>query len=201
MPTNLSKAVKEWRKNTKLKLITCMGSRCQLCGYDKCNDALEFHHIEPTEKDFSFGAIRANPKNWESIKRELEKCILLCSNCHREIHKQVSLLPTIYQKFDEKLLEQDQYKHLLKQTEKTYCPVCNNLKNNANKYCSLTCASTFKFKVDWTTINLIDLIENQKLSKTAIAELLGCSDAAVGKHYRKLKRNYLCATVEYLVEL
>ena len=48
-----SEAVKKWRRNTKLKLITCMGSKCQICGYNKSQNALEFHHIDPEEKDFS----------------------------------------------------------------------------------------------------------------------------------------------------
>lgn len=187
MTTQSAKAVKEWRKNTKLKLITCMGSKCQICSYNKCNDALEFHHLDPLEKDFSLGAIRANPKNWETIKKELEKCILLCANCHREVHSGVSILPEVYQKFDELLLEKDEYKHLLKQSEKTYCPVCNKQKINKNKHCSLSCSSTSRSKIDWTKIDLIDLIENQKLSKTTISEQIGCSDAAVGKQYRKLK--------------
>ena len=187
MTSKSAKAVKEWRKNTKLKLIVCMGSKCQICKYNKCNEALEFHHIEPSEKDFSLSAIRANPKNWDSIKKELEKCILLCANCHREVHNRLTPLPKEYQTFDESLLNTEDNKYLLKEVEKTYCPVCNKQKLNKHKYCSTTCSSSSKTKVDWSKIDLIDLIENQKLSKTSIAEELGCSDAAVGRHYRKLK--------------
>ena len=38
------------------------------------------------QKDFSLSSTRANPKNWDSIVKELKKCILLCSNCHKEHH-------------------------------------------------------------------------------------------------------------------
>jgi hypothetical protein len=182
-----SEAVKQWRKNTKLKLITCMGNKCQICNYNKSTNALEFHHLDPNEKDFSLGSIRANPKNWKSIVEELAKCILLCANCHREVHENITELPKEYQKFDESLLQLEENKHLLKQTQTTYCPVCNKQKENRNRFCSLSCAASTKQKVDWDSINLIDLIENQKIPKTKIAEMMHCSDQAVNKRYKKLK--------------
>lgn len=60
------------------------GGKCVRCGYDKCIDALEFHHIDPTQKEFSLGQRRG--LNIEALRAELEKCILVCSNCHVEIH-------------------------------------------------------------------------------------------------------------------
>lgn len=182
-----SEAVKKWRRNTKLKLITCMGSKCQICGYNKSQNALEFHHIDPEEKDFSLSNTRANPKNWPSIIKELQKCILLCSNCHKEVHEGVSILPKFYQSFDESLLELSENIHLLKQTKTSLCPVCNVGKENHLITCSKQCASKYRSKVNWDEVDLIDLIEVKKLSKIQIARKLGCSDAAVGKHYRKLK--------------
>jgi hypothetical protein len=56
-----------------------------------------------------------------------------------------------------------------------------------NRFCSLSCAASTKQKVDWDSINLIDLIENQKIPKTKIAEMMHCSDQAVNKRYKKLK--------------
>jgi len=81
-----SEAVKKWRRNTKERIITAMGGKCACCGYNKCHDAMDLHHLNPNEKEFSFAAIRANPKNWDSIVQELRKCVLLCNRCHREIH-------------------------------------------------------------------------------------------------------------------
>ena len=182
-----SEAVKKWRRNTKLKLITCMGSKCQICGYNKSQNALEFHHIDPEEKDFSLSNTRANPKNWSTLIKELQKCILLCSNCHKEVHEGVSILPKFYQSFDESLLELSENIHLLKQTKTSLCPVCNVGKENHLITCSKQCASKYRSKVNWDEVDLIDLIEVKKLSKIQIARKLGCSDAAVGKHYRKLK--------------
>lgn len=59
------------------------GGKCQKCGYDKCLDALDFHHLGIEKKDFN---ISHSCKNFESKKKELDKCILLCANCHREYH-------------------------------------------------------------------------------------------------------------------
>ena len=187
MSTNSAKAVKEWRKNTKLKLITCMGSKCQICGYSKCTDALEFHHINPKEKDFALGAIRANPTNWLKITKEVSKCILVCSNCHKEIHADLIDIPKNYQTFDETILQLPENKYLLKQTKTTYCPVCNKEKENSNKTCSKECAGKYRSDIDWSQIDLIDLIENQKKTKTSIAEELNCSRAMVIKKYKQCR--------------
>ena len=185
-----SEAVKEWRKNTKQKLTICMGSKCQICGYNKSQNALEFHHIDPNEKDFSLSSTRANPKKWTSIVNEQQKCILLCSNCHKEVHEGITSLPKVYQLFDESLLKSNENNHLLKITKTTYCPVCNKVKENHLKTCSKQCAGKKSSKINWDSVDLIYLIDIKKQSKVEIAEELGCSDAAVGKQYRKLKNNY-----------
>ena len=183
-----SEAVKEWRRNTKLKLIICMGSKCQLCDYNKSQNALEFHHVDPSMKDFSLSQVRANPKNWGTITKELRKCILLCSNCHKEVHEGISFLPKTYQEFNESLLQLDSNKHLLKETKTSYCPVCSKEKENKLKTCSVECAAKHRIKFDWDSIDLIDLKENQKLTNVAIAELVGCSDALIHKKYKKIKQ-------------
>ena len=170
--TTKSDHVKEWRRNTKLKLITCMGSKCQICSYSKSVSALEFHHLNPEEKDFGLGTSRANPKNWDAIVDEVKKCILLCSNCHREVHDGTSQIPEKYQEFDKSILERIENKYLTKKAEITYCPICNKIKENQNKTCSLSCAAKVSLKFDWESIDVIDLIENQKMSRNKIAELL-----------------------------
>lgn len=73
------------RKNIKKWALEYKGGKCHCCNYSKCADALEFHHKNPNEKDFSISD-REIKLDWELIKKELDKCILVCSNCHREIH-------------------------------------------------------------------------------------------------------------------
>lgn len=77
-------AVTRRRKRLKELSIEYKGGKCEICGYDKCVEALEFHHLDPNEKEFNISI--ANVKSWENIKKELDKCILVCANCHREIH-------------------------------------------------------------------------------------------------------------------
>jgi predicted HNH restriction endonuclease len=74
----------ERQRERKQEAIEYKGNKCQLCGYDKYKGALEFHHIDPTKKDFALSAGRLT--SLEKLKPELDKCVLLCANCHREVH-------------------------------------------------------------------------------------------------------------------
>lgn len=70
------------RFKLKQKCVAYKGGKCSKCGYDRCITALEFHHIDPTIKEFGIGGKHCF--KWSRIKEELDKCILLCANCHRE---------------------------------------------------------------------------------------------------------------------
>jgi len=59
---------------------------CKFCGYDKCPCSIDFHHIKRDEKNMNISAMVYAQKPLELIKEEMEKCIVLCSNCHRELH-------------------------------------------------------------------------------------------------------------------
>lgn len=83
-----SKAVSKWRRNLKKRAIEYKGSKCVRCGYSKCPAALEFHHTDPSQKDFGIGA-HGHTRAWKYVKIELDKCELLCSNCHREVHFEI----------------------------------------------------------------------------------------------------------------
>jgi len=78
-------SVQKRRLKVKKMAVDYKGGNCQKCGYDKCIDALEFHHLDPSQKEFS-PSTKGHCKSWDSIKKELDKCLLVCSNCHREIH-------------------------------------------------------------------------------------------------------------------
>ncbi len=64
------------------------GGCCVNCGYNKYIGALEFHHTNPDEKDFTIANCKHTAFN-DKIKLELDKCVLLCSNCHRERHNEI----------------------------------------------------------------------------------------------------------------
>lgn len=84
-----SREVSDWRKRTKRNAVKVMGGKCSLCGLeDECYEIYDFHHIDPTLKDFTISNMLANGKSWESICNELRKCVLLCGHCHRKIECQ-----------------------------------------------------------------------------------------------------------------
>lgn len=79
-------AVNKRRRKLKILALEYKGGKCIICGYSRCIRALEFHHIDSKEKDFGIGETGAT-RSWNEIKDELDKCILVCSNCHAEIHE------------------------------------------------------------------------------------------------------------------
>lgn len=80
----LIKSNSQRQRNTKRLSIEYKGGKCSICGYDKCVAALDFHHINPEEKDKDYFNMRGGLT--DDLKTELDKCVLLCANCHREVH-------------------------------------------------------------------------------------------------------------------
>lgn len=78
--------VHQSKRLIKLKAIEHLGGKCNRCGYKSCAAVYDFHHKDPTKKDFEWGKYRTS---WERLKTELEKCMLLCANCHREVHDEI----------------------------------------------------------------------------------------------------------------
>jgi hypothetical protein len=68
----------------KQKALEYKGGVCHGCGYSACPNAMVFHHLDPSKKEFNFGG--STNRSWASMKTELDKCVLLCANCHAEVH-------------------------------------------------------------------------------------------------------------------
>jgi hypothetical protein len=71
------------RSKLREQAVAFKGGRCEICGYSKCIEALDFHHLDSFTKDFT---ISDRMTSFEAIEAELKKCVLLCANCHREVH-------------------------------------------------------------------------------------------------------------------
>ena len=72
------------RFRAKSAAIKYLGGKCSKCGWHGNQAALQFHHKESKGKEFTIGNV-AN-KSWDSIKLEMQKCVLLCANCHAIEH-------------------------------------------------------------------------------------------------------------------
>jgi hypothetical protein len=83
-------AVRKRRKKLRKMAVDLKGGKCEICGYSRCPEALEFHHIDQSGKEFGISD-SGYTRSRERIKKELEKCILLCANCHREVHSKLQL--------------------------------------------------------------------------------------------------------------
>ncbi len=73
------------QREFKIQCLEYKGCKCENCGYSKSIRALEFHHRDKNQKDFDISKARLKVFD-DSIKKELDKCLLLCANCHREEH-------------------------------------------------------------------------------------------------------------------
>ncbi len=132
------KYVRKARKNRKQLLIDYLGGKCARCGYHICIEALDFHHIDPIQKDFSIS------QKWATFDRcieEVKKCILLCANCHRELEYNIWDLNEVnIPKPDEEVLiqyYQDKQSGFIIQCP--YCKIDFRSVHSKKKYCSNQC--------------------------------------------------------------
>lgn len=171
--------IKSFRQRLKERAVYVMGEKCACCGYDKCIQALEFHHLNFEEKEFTITS--SSNHSWESIKQELQKCILVCANCHREIHYGFinnSLLKSSYD--EEKAQEIDKLVNDIKTHKINYCIDCGKiLYDNRAKRC-IECSAKKS--------RIIERPNREELKKmirstpfTHIAKKYGVSDNAIRK--------------------
>jgi len=89
----IKKAVIARRRKVKRMAVELMGGSCQICGYDKHPGVLEFHHLDASTKLFGISGSGLT-RGWSTVLLELEKCVMVCANCHREIEMGITPAPT-----------------------------------------------------------------------------------------------------------
>lgn len=180
-----SQSVINYRKRKKLELIYQSGGKCQLCGYNKCENALEFHHLYSEEKESSISTLLAQGK-YKEVLEEVKKCILVCSNCHKEIH---------HKNYNHELKVNDGRKEILidgilvniswEEKECEYCKKIYYTIRKDQKFCSIKCYTLSQYKVK----NRPSKEELQTLitefSWTEIGRKYNVSDNAVRKWAKK----------------
>jgi len=129
MKTN-SQKVSDFRRNRKKLLVAYCGNKCQLCGYNKSLRALNFHHINESQKSYGIAA-KGTCHNIDRDIEEVHKTILVCANCHAEIHDGLYTKEELFEKqfFDKEVIVQ--YKKE-KESSDNKCQNCGkNISKNA----------------------------------------------------------------------
>jgi hypothetical protein len=154
--------------------IKLLGGECSKCGYNKNYAALQFHHLDPSEKEFNWGKLRL--RSWNSILKELSKCQLLCANCHVETHWPNAIL-NYNDLQDNKSLNAG-----LMPTGKCLCCETDVF---GTKYCSQACAKNDRRKIKRPSKEELALLIKSE-SYCAIGRKYKVSDNAI----RKWARHY-----------
>lgn len=170
--------VQKSRTTQKERMVYVMGERCQICGYNTYIEALEFHHINPENKVFNFN--KSQTKSWEDNIKELKKCILLCANCHREVHAGYyeNKLESSFN--EERANEISTLINNLKTKQIRYCPICKSIISQKAKHCP-NCSAIIARKVENrpTREELKQLIRTKTFVE--IGKMFNISDNAVRK--------------------
>ena len=155
-----------------------MGNKCQCCGYDRLNSALELHHLDSQEKEFTV-ASNANI-GWETARKEIQKCILVCANCHREIHAGLIENDALKSSFnEEKAMKIDELINSIKQKEIFYCKNCGAEIHKGSQMC-VKCFAEQRRRIERPNRSeLKNLIRTTSFSQ--IAKSYNVSDNAIRK--------------------
>jgi|APFre7841882793_1041355.scaffolds.fasta_scaffold29243_1 hypothetical protein len=82
------------------RVKSLVGNECWVCGYNKTKKNLCFHHVDPSKKSFGLDMRSIQKTNWENVLEEMKKCILVCHNCHGEIHYDILTEKEVIKAFD-----------------------------------------------------------------------------------------------------
>lgn len=170
--------IKNFRQRLKERAVYVLGGKCQCCGYDKCIQALDFHHLNPSEKDFNFND--NSNRSWKTTREEIKKCILVCSNCHREIHYGLIDNNLLVSSFNEdRAKEIDDLVDKIKHRQIYYCRYCGKEVTRGNNICS-ECSHFMSRKIERPSREEFkNLIRNN--SFVSIGKMFGVSDSAIRK--------------------
>ena len=172
-PCNLAESIERQRR-LKTQCVNYKGGKCVKCDYSKCFAALDFHHLDPTQKDFSISQNKGT-KFTQRIRDELDKCILVCCRCHREIHDDIKRQKDWF----DKIRSLKDLKPKIKMNRN--CISCGKSIGKSSTRCK-SCVPR-KFKITWPPIK--ELLQTLKESNyTQVAKKLGVSDNAIRRHLK-----------------
>lgn len=184
----MSKASNEYmtayirRRYIKLKLraIAYKGGKCKKCGYDRCPAALGFHHRDPSTKLMDWKTMRK--RSWTFITSELDKCDMLCANCHAEEHYD----PEITEEAMAHLATIARSEPVKLQANCDTCgkPITSRFQRKTSRYCSIKCCCEANEKIKWPEPQAL-LQMTRELGQVQVGLKLGVSNRSVKKRLNK----------------
>jgi len=164
----------------KLKLVNLKGGKCISCGYCKNLSAMDFHHRDPSEKEFDWRQLMTMLKQWDRVLEELEKCDLLCNRCHQEIH---------HPGYDMEMLE-----------SMSECPICGG-ETYGRKYCSPECRHEGNRKYPRPPKEDLQDLLDRGVSQNKIREMYGVSHGTLTNWLAKYGlREYACMRIANVID-
>lgn len=166
---------KERGLKRKLELVNYKGGKCEKCGYNKNIAALQFHHINPEEKEIKLDVRRLSATNIDTLYREVDKCMLLCANCHAETHHQDMELNEIIKRVDA-INESESKKYSnglpIKEPKTILCERCGKemLYSRDKRFCSKECRNDISH---YPTLEEINEKYNELKSWNKVADFFG----------------------------
>ena len=183
--------VSERRRAVKQKAVAYKGGKCEKCGYSKSIRSLVFHHLNPDEKDF--GIASSNSTKWDIVKSELDKCIMLCANCHGEVHDEIDKVNN-----EHSYNRMRQVVHKKNENQGSIIKECFNCKKQIKifksterkrNFCSRKCSDEVVYKTSWENDEvMLELIKNNTVKE--IASRFKKSLSITYDHIKKLKVKY-----------
>ena len=181
-----TEAVIRTRRNNKIELIKYKGGKCSQCGYDKpVPTVYHFHHLNPEEKEFTIAQYMS--RKLETLKKEVDKCILLCGNCHAEMHDKAYIRSheETIAKLKSATLEELEIigrRTRLASISKV-CEQCSKefvTKRSVQRFCSVECTRLFYRKVERPSKEeLLALLSNANFVQ--VAKMFDVTDNTIRK--------------------
>ena len=142
-----------WRKKAKTWIVRYMGGKCSVCGYNKYDGNLASHHIDEKTKEKTISSLINKCHSWKRILKEADKCVLVCHNCHGEIHIGMTECPDLDSERRKLVLEEiESEKPIPKSGKYHYCPECGEMVNDLQKYCSNDCKNKAQQRIKIITL-------------------------------------------------